>query len=148
MCHSDAGQGSGSSMCLSVPGRAGQPLLTPVTPSTEPRQTQFSHPGVPSLWHWDQWNVLVSPQVHSPQEPSPKLTLIFVASFAGSSGGDDFSCGKSRVGGDQRGKRNGQLSPPDPFPFPGWLPQARRKREKGEEKRDCSAPSYPGTQGR
>lgn len=144
MCHSDAGRGSGSRLCLSVPGRAGQPPLTPVTPRTEPRQTQVSHPGVPNLWHWDQQNVLLSPQ----QEPSPKLTLIFVASFPGSSGGDDFSCEKSSVGGDQREKRNGQLTPRDPFPLPGWLPQAGRKREKGEERKVCPTPANPGTQGR
>lgn len=70
-------------MCLSVPGRAGQPLLTPVTPSTEPRQTQFSHPGVPSLWHWDQWNVLVSPQVQLPTRTIPQTHTDFCRLFRG-----------------------------------------------------------------
>lgn len=61
------GRGSGSGLSLSVPGRAGQPFLTLVTPSTEPGHTQLSHPGVPSLWHWDHWNVPVSPQEHPPR---------------------------------------------------------------------------------
>lgn len=95
-----------------------------------------------------------SPRPEPLQEPLSKLTLIFVASFPGSSCGDAFSCWEEQGGeGDQRGKRNCQLgweggrSPPDPCPPPGWLPGARRKRrEKGEG--GCSAPASPGTQGR
>lgn len=51
-----------------------------------------------------------SPRPEPLQEPLSKLTLIFVASFPGSSCGDAFSCWEERDGeGDQRGKRNCQL---------------------------------------
>lgn len=102
-------------------------------------------PGLPP-WssHWDQQDVLLSPQ----QEPSPKLTLIFVASFPGSSGGNDFSCGKSRGGGDQRGREMVSSAHQTPSQLPGWLPQGGRKREKGEERRDCPVSANSGTQGR
>lgn len=70
-------------MCLSMPGRAGQPPLTLVTPRTEPRQTQLSHAGVPSLWHWDQWNVLVGPQVLPPTRTITQTHADFRRLFPG-----------------------------------------------------------------